>query len=261
MPNNVPEKYRSNYETLFATCLIKPSKYPEIDRTLDKIVANKARYQNIGDASNVPWYMVGLIHSLECNLNFNKHLHNGDPLTARTVQVPKGYPKTGTPPFTFEASAKDALSIEGLNKWGNWTIAGLLYKLEAYNGFGYYGKGINSPYLWSYSNHYIKGKYVADGKYDPNAVSLQCGVAVLLRRLRERQLIVLPDGNSLEQIKALGEKQGIMSNVFSDEGEALQILLNGVGAVLRVDGKPGQLTSNEYKNITGKYLKGDPRRV
>ena len=259
--NNVPEKYRSNYETLFATCLIKPSKYPEIDRTLDKIVANKTRYQTIGDESNVPWYMVGLIHSLECNLSFAKHLHNGDPLTARTVQVPAGRPRTGTPPFSFEDSAKDALTIEGLSKWGNWTIAGLLYKLEAYNGFGYYAKGIHSPYLWSYCNHYTKGKYVADGKYDPNAISLQCGVGVLLRRLRERQLIVLPDGNSLEQIKSLGEVRGIMSNTFSDAGEALQILLNGMGAVLRVDGKPGTFTSNEYKNITGKYLMGDARRT
>jgi len=42
---------------------------------------------------------------------------------------------------------------------------------------------VKSPYLWSFSNHYLKGKYVADGKWDPNAVSQQAGAMVILRRL------------------------------------------------------------------------------
>jgi len=39
--------------------------------------------------------------------SFKLHLHNGDPLTARTVNVPKGRPKTGQPPFAWGISAKD----------------------------------------------------------------------------------------------------------------------------------------------------------
>jgi lysozyme family protein len=61
----------------------------------------------------------------------------------------------------------------------------VLYVLEGYNGFGYRSKGIRSPYLWSFSNLYEKGKYVADHQFDPNAVSKQVGSAVLLKLLSE----------------------------------------------------------------------------
>jgi lysozyme family protein len=62
----------------------------------------------------------------------------------------------------------------------------MLYLLEAYNGFGYRPRGVPTPYLWSFSNLYRSGKYVADGKFDRNAVSKQCGAAVMLRVLQER---------------------------------------------------------------------------
>jgi cell wall-associated NlpC family hydrolase len=63
----------------------------------------------------------------------------------------------------------------------------VLYKLEEYNGFGYRNlrPAIASPYLWSFSNHYARGKFVADGRFSPTAVSQQCGAAVLLKRLAQ----------------------------------------------------------------------------
>ena len=57
----------------------------------------------------------------------------------------------------------------------------MLYQLERYNGFGYRKRGLVTPYLWSFSNLYIKGKFVADGHFDPNAVSKQCGAALMLK--------------------------------------------------------------------------------
>ena len=41
----------------------------------------------------------------------------------------------------------------------------MLFRLEAYNGSGYRDKhpDVKTPYLWSFSNHYTRGKYVADG--------------------------------------------------------------------------------------------------
>jgi len=67
----------------------------------------------------------------------------------------------------------------------------VLYKLEAYNGWGYRGlqSPIPTPYLWSFSNHYTRGKYVADGKYSPTATSQQCGAAVLLKRLVQQGVV------------------------------------------------------------------------
>ncbi len=97
---------------------------------------------------------------MEASQNFTRHLHNGDPLTARTRQVPAGRPRTGNPPFTWEASATDALTLDGFNSWTDWTVAGALFKLERFNGSGYrlYHPQVKSPYLWSFSNHYTEGQ-------------------------------------------------------------------------------------------------------
>jgi hypothetical protein len=59
--------------------------------------------------------------------------------------------------------------------------------LEAYNGWGYVKKGINSPYLWSGTNHYTSGKYVRDGVFDPRAVSKQLGAVCMLKELEKCQ--------------------------------------------------------------------------
>ncbi len=261
MSSIVPPDKKANYEKLFASCIIRETKYPEIDKLVEKIALNKARYQAVGDPLNIPWYVIAIIHCMEASLRFDTHLHNGDPLTARTVQVPAGRPKTGNPTFTWEFSANDALVFDKLNLWTNWEIAGILYKLELFNGLGYYKQGINSPYLWSYSNHYTKGKYVKDGKYDPNAVSKQCGAAVLLRRLTEQKLITLPSGNIIEQILAQGNKTAYYTGTVTNEAKDLQTLLNKAGSVLRVDGKAGERTSTEYFKFSKTYLKGDPRRT
>jgi lysozyme family protein len=40
----------------------------------------------------IPWGFVAVIHNMEASLDFTKHLHNGDPLTSKTVQVPVARP-------------------------------------------------------------------------------------------------------------------------------------------------------------------------
>jgi lysozyme family protein len=55
--------------------------------------------------------------------------------------------------------------------------------LEEYNGLDYAACGRPSPYVWASTNQYTKGKYVADGHYDPNAVDHQLGCAALLIRM------------------------------------------------------------------------------
>ena len=252
----------NDYEHLFDTAVINENRYSEIDRYVKKITANRATYAAVGDPLNIPWYFIGIIHCMECGLNFKTHLHNGDPLTQRTVQVPKGRPFTGNPPFSWEESAKDALIIEKFTAWKDWSIPGMLYCFERYNGIGYRRKGIHSPYLWSYSNNYSSGKYTADGIYDPNAVSRQCGAAVLLRRMCEKQIIQIDDMDRITQIKTLGELVIYnTSTIQADNAMQLQTVLNAAGIPLRSDGLAGKNTSNAYFKVSGKYLKGDPRRV
>jgi len=188
---------RQQYETLYAGCAILDADQAAVNAVIPTITANQNRYQNVSDSTGVPWYVVAAIHNLEASLDFNCHLYNGDPLTARTVHVPAGQPTVGDPPFTWEQSAIGALQYDGFTTWTDWTLAGMLYKLESYNGFGYRDHGINTPYLWSFSNNYTSGKYVADGSYDPSAVSDQCGAASVFIAMQAQGLINLSPNTSL----------------------------------------------------------------
>ena len=250
----------AEYQRLFDTCVINPERLSEIKPIVNKILSGKSRYEALSNKVSIPWHFIGITHSLEGGSNFNTHLHNGDPLTARTVQVPKGRPKTGNPPFTWEFSAEDALS--DLADWTDWSVPGMLYKLEGYNGYGYHKSSINinSPYLWSFSNHYTKGKFVKDGVYSPTAVSKQCGAAILLRRLTETQAIPAETSDRLSLAKQLGETVMLAPTRVVEKARELQKMLNLAGAHLLEDGKAGTNTSDAYFRLTGKFLPGDPRR-
>jgi lysozyme family protein len=46
--------------------------------------------------------------------------------------------------------------------------------------------GKPTPYLGSFPNRYEKGKYVADGRFDPPTISKQCGAANMVKALIDR---------------------------------------------------------------------------
>ena len=179
------ETARRGYENMFASMVIFPNRKASAHTIAMRLISNKSRYAVVEAKTNVPWWWIAIIHSLEADCNFKCHLHNGDLLTARTHHVPSGRPVTGEPPFSWEFSAEDALRMRGLEKVTDWSVPHALFEAEGYNGWGYTTHGVNSPYLWSFSNQYSKGKYVSDGKWDASAVSTQCGAAVLLRTLMD----------------------------------------------------------------------------
>jgi lysozyme family protein len=247
----------AEYQHLFDTCLIKPAKYAAVDAVIKRMSQGRDRYETVSKLTGVPWFFTAIIHTLEGGGKFTTHLHNGDPLSARTVQVPSGRPKTGKPPFKWEDSACDALQLRKLDKVTDWSVPEILFQLEGYNGFGYRVKGINSPYLWSYSNHYSKGKYTSDGHYDPNAVSKQIGAAVILRRSAEQQLAVVGHLDRISKIRSMGGTVVFNLKKYSLQAKELQTALNAIGQPLRVDGFAGRNTSDAYFRVTGSYLKGD----
>lgn len=152
----------------------------------DAIRRNQERYEGVVGDTGVPWFFVGVLHWMESAGDFSTHLHNGDPLRARTVRVPAGRPRRGKPPFSWEESAKDALALKSLfSDEIRWTVPRVLYEAERYNGFGYAWRGVNSPYVWSGTQHYVRGKYVRDGVFSHTAVSEQVGVAAILKALEE----------------------------------------------------------------------------
>jgi len=179
------------YTRLFASCQVNPARRAEVAWHCERLAAYRAQYEKVAASGDVPWWFVGIVHALEASFNFAAHLHNGDPLTARTVQVPKGRPARWNPPNDWVSSAIDAMRFQGFGGADDWGLAATLYRFEAYNGFGYRGRDLHTPYLWSFSNHYAAGKFVRDGRFDPSAVSKQCGAAVMLKAMVETGHVVI----------------------------------------------------------------------
>jgi lysozyme family protein len=177
---------KGEYAALFASAALRPERGDLARWHITALRQFRRRYESVTRATEVPWYFIGLIHGLEASYNFRAHLHNGDaPLSQRTRQVPAGRPRAWTAPYDWEASAVDALKLMGFAGASDWSLERTLYRLEAYNGFGYRKLGVPTPYLWSFSNHYEAGKYVADGSFNPRAKSQQCGAATTLKLLTE----------------------------------------------------------------------------
>lgn len=178
------------YEQLFDSMSVRPEYAGRVKWYADRLVANEARYQQVTATTAVPWYVIGALHALEASFNFLGHLHNGDaPLDKPTTHVPRGRPNPWDLPRTWERSAEDALALEHFTGATDWTLVRILYRLEGYNGFGYRSKQVHSPYLWSFSNNYLQGKYVEDKTWSATAKSQQCGAAVMIHELARRKVI------------------------------------------------------------------------
>jgi len=185
MTRRTYENLKNHYDNLFEKMVIKSSWDAQLSRRAREIAVHKHIYKSISEelGGKIPWQFIGIIHSLESSLNFKAHLHNGDSLQRRTYRVPKNRPNYGSGPYTFKESAVDALKMKGLHLIDEWPMSRVLYELERYNGFGYMNKGINTPYLWSGTNLYTKGRYVRDHVFDRNATTKQSGAVPLLTKL------------------------------------------------------------------------------
>jgi lysozyme family protein len=143
-----------------------------------RLVAQKARYITVSVKTGVPWFVIAVTHQRESSQNWGRSLAQGDPWDQISTHVPKG-----RGPFdSWEAAAIDALvnCSPYAARWKDWSPGGTMTLLELYNGLGYFNKGLPSPYVWSGTDQYQRGKYVADGVFDPNHVDKQLGCAGLI---------------------------------------------------------------------------------
>jgi lysozyme family protein len=176
----------AEYAAYFATMTLREQHRESAEWHRTMMLQSRSRYETVARRTGVPWHFIAAVHGLEASFNFRAHFHNGDfPLSQRTRQVPAGRPRVWLPPSSWEDSAVDALRLMGYVGEDDWSLPRMLYRIEGFNGFGYRRMARTTPYLWSYSNHYDRGKYVADGHFDPRAKSQQCGAAVMFRVLAE----------------------------------------------------------------------------
>ena len=236
---------KSEYRHLFQSASINPSAIHAVEAMARAIYAHRDRYIPVAEHFKCPWPLIGVIHALEGELDFSTHLHNGDPLTHRTVLEPIGHPRalpaSGHFPYTWEESAIDAITIKGWGSILHWTLEMALYRLELYNGMGYrtYHPTVLSPYLWSMTNKYTRGKYIADHKFSTSAVSKQVGAVALLLALAE-----IDSALALDKMLPFDDASDDTDGEHEDTVRFVQTRLRDLGytEVGRIDGLMGRNT-------------------
>lgn len=182
----------------WAAMRIHDNRLPGLDARAKVLCAPdaKARFMAIQDTTKVPWWVVAVIAEREAGgppKCWHSQLSQGDPLGHVSVNVPAGrgpfldHP-TDTPLHdAFYRGALDALidCAPHASKWTDWTAGGVFTLVEEENGLGYASMGVPSAYVWSGSDQYVSGKYIADHVYRASAVDVQEGCAPLISRMME----------------------------------------------------------------------------
>ncbi len=163
---------------------------------------SKVRYQAVSDRlaemaktdpriQTVPWWFIAVVSEREYGgpPQWDRQLGQGDPLSEVSRHDPSGrgpflhHPEDVTPGNdAWTRAALDALvdCAPHAALWGDWTAGGALTLWEEYNGLGYANLGVPSAYVWSGTDQYVHGKYVADHVYRASAVDVQEGCAPIL---------------------------------------------------------------------------------
>jgi lysozyme family protein len=149
----------------------------EVAGVAKRLVAEKARYQSVEASTGVPWWLIAGIHEREASQNWNTQLAQGDPLHKVSTNEPRGMG-----PFdTWEEGAIAALKHDGLTSVSDWTLEKALQWQEKYNGWGYFYRGIPSPYVWGATSVQRPGKFVSDGVWSSTTMDRQIGCAAILK--------------------------------------------------------------------------------
>ncbi|QQO14382.1 peptidoglycan-binding protein [Bradyrhizobium diazoefficiens] len=219
--DNIKDEYERNWSNM----RIGQPRADAATEAARKAINHKEIYKEIETKTDVPWWFVAVLHSRESSFNFNTYLGNGQALNRVTTIVPKG-----RGPFaSFAEGAVDALRLEGFVGARDWGIAKTMFRLEKYNGFGYRGRGVNSPYLWSGSNIYGPpeqrgGKFTSDGAFEPGTVDPQLGAAVILKAMMELDASIT-FGGAPAMLSHLEPEEQLASMALS-----MQQCLNKLGA-------------------------------
>lgn len=161
---------------------INASRVSEFNAIADRLLKNKTRYQSVEFRTDVPWWLIAVLHLRESDANFGTYLGNGQSLNRKTTIIPKG-----RGPFSsWEAGALDALHYDNLDDVKDWRLEKALWYAERFNGMGYENRGLPSPYVWGGTNQQRAGKFVADGKWNGKVWDVQPGVAPIIKLLLEK---------------------------------------------------------------------------
>lgn len=217
----------------------------------------KSKYLAVAAEASVPAELVAAIHWRESSGSFKKYLHQGDPLGKAAVRVPTNIPifhdwhKAAVHALTMKDKAghRDNLGVNA----GTRDPATLASYAEAYNGLGYHNRETASPYVYSGTDAYTSGKYVADSKYSSSAVDKQLGVITMMGAIGGMDITLeeLTASTAWKRVLAgtLELKRGVRGKAAEMAVTALQEQLKAAGETLDVDGDFGPGTEKALKGF------------
>jgi lysozyme family protein len=122
------QELKESYLSIFNACRVNADSLKQANGIVQKISASRPRYESVSAILTIPWYVIAVIHNLEAGLNFNCHLHNGDPLTSKTVHVPSG--RQHQVILRIAGDERHRCNATGeFGCWTDWSLSGISYKL------------------------------------------------------------------------------------------------------------------------------------
>ena len=173
------EALEPDYAKMLDSMEVRDNWKGQITQAANRLIAHSDRYLTVQVATGVDWELIAAIHYREANGNFALDIREGGHIRAATWEADSinALKEQGVTQL-FKNNPKDHLKEE----FAVWIA-------ERWNGFGYRWNGYGpSPYLWSGTNHYTRGKYSSDGHYDPNLVDAQMGFVPLYMDLKGASL-------------------------------------------------------------------------
>lgn len=172
---------------------LTPQQEKDMEQFIKNWDRNKARYEQVAETAGVPAKLIASLHWRESTGDFGTYLHQGDPLGKKAVNEPADIPifKEWEPAAEHALGLKNGIRDAYKIDQNTTDEAALTSYAERYNGLGYFNyRAMATPYVYSGSDQYKKGKYVGDGNWDANHKDQQLGVLPMMRRieLHEREL-------------------------------------------------------------------------
>lgn len=246
-----------------------------------RALRNKTRYVAVTQKTGVPAALIAALHYRESNYDFATGLGQGDPIDKVSTHVPAGHGPFGS----WEEAAIFYLHFDRMDENSQpWSMPYCCWKLEAWNGFGPRAHGRASGYLWSGTNQYDGGKYVADSVWDPSHWDQQLGAVPIIKEIMSLDPsmafggpggavlpINVPPAVTLPPISVGGDKTKSVQQTLNKLGYG-PLVLDGSygrrtrGAVrrfqadngLKADGLLGPITGAALVEKLAEYLKLNP---
>ncbi len=211
--------------------------------------ANRSRYEAVAAQAGVPALLIAAIHYRESGMDFGTYLHQGDPLGRPAVNHPRSIPIF----HVWEEAAIHALAskrgvADSLDLTAETTDrSAIATYAEAYNGLGYHYRDLESPYVYAGSDRYTGGRFVADGRFDPNSMDGRVGILTIYEAIEGGGADLGPVRDPWEAVAA-GERL-LRIGARGDAVRTLQERLGELGYDLDVDGAFGPQTHSVVRRF------------